>query len=104
MSHSVLWVPLESAMVDPSVLPSAWSGSTATLYHRPPSLCLCLFSPVATQVSFLTVPLLSKNRETKDGVCVSFHTVMAHEGGFRYNGGFVGGLCVSSDSWDGPVD
>lgn len=93
MSHSVLQVPLESATVDPSILPSAWSGSTATLYHRPPSYVCASFSPVATQVSFLTVPLLSKNHETKDGVCVSFHTIMAREG-FRYNGGLVRAMCI----------
>lgn len=52
------------------------------------------FSPVATQVAFITVQLLSENRETKDGVRVSFHTIMAGQGGFSYNGGHEGGLCV----------
>lgn len=61
-------------------------------------------SPVATQASFVAVQLLSENHGTKDGVPVSFHTIMACEGGFSYNGGLEGGLCISKDSWYGPVN
>lgn len=51
-----------------------------------------LFSPEATQVSFLTVQLLSENRETKNEVHVSFHVIMTCEGDFSYNGGLENGL------------
>lgn len=100
MSHLVLRVPLESATVEPSILPSACSGSTSTLYRRPPPF-VHLAQPCG-YTGFLQ--LLNENRGTKDGVHVSFHTIMAREGGFSYNGGLEGRLCISMDSWYGPVN
>lgn len=91
MPHLVLWVPLESATVDPSILPSAWSGPTPSC-STGLLLMSASFSPAATLVSFLPVQLLSENRETKDGVRVSFHVITTREGGFSYNGGLENGL------------